>query len=239
MNNNYLEYIDMLSQKLAFNDFNNVEFGRYPEAGFPILFDTSLELWLEECNFRVGVWSRNEFDIHGDEYPVRTLGLLLISRAVSAPVPAMLLRLETESSVNLIYLEPIKTELDFYSYAPKILQYKFCAELDEYSREGMIVRDIDRPSFGYLAKEDKVERLMREIPEWAEDALIIDGTANSALRLGAMLLDLTHPSRPGEGLMHLQRRFEQVCALTYSIDWKLTLTDCPLNNQQTRYRLKK
>ncbi len=234
MNNGYMEYIDILFQKLKFNEFNSVEFDRYSESDFPILFDTLLELRLEECNFGVGVWNRNEFDIHGDEHPVRTLGLLLISRAVSAPVQAMLLRLDTESGVNFIYLDPIKAELNFYDCVPKVLEYKFCAETDDYSRECMIVKNIDRPSFGYLAKDDKAERLNREIPEWARSGLIIGGTANSALRLGSMLLDLTHPTRPGGGLMQLQRRFEQVCALTYSIDFKLTLTDCSLNLMTSR-----
>lgn len=171
---------------------------------------------------------QSRVELHGGANAVRTLGLALLSRAVLAPAPAMLIRLDEESEIDLIYLEPLKGQLDFYDCVPKILEYKFCAELDEYSREGMVVRDADRPSFHCLSakfRNDRVECLIREIPESVENVLIIDGTANSALRLGAMLLDLTHPSRPGGGLMHLQRRFDQVCAMTYSIDLELRLTD--------------
>lgn len=224
MKNSYLEYIEVIRQKLAINSFNDLEVTRYPDVNLPIVFERSLPVVVEAYVFAGGVSVQNRVDIHGDEHSVRTLGLVLISRAISAPVPAMLLRLETDSEVNLIYLEPIKAELNFYDCVPTALEYKFCLGLDEYSRECMVVRDIDRPSFGYLAKDNKVERLMREIPDWVGNALIIDGTANSALRLGAMLLDLTHPSRPGGGLMHLQRRFDQVCALTYSIDFELRLS---------------
>lgn len=223
MKNSYLEYIDTLGQRLACNGFNNLEFARCSETNFPILFEAPLKLLMEAYVFGGGVSVRNTVEIYGDAHSVRTLGLVLISRAVSSPAPAMLIKLETELEVNLIYLEPIKGQLDFYGCVPSLLEYKFCAETDEHSRECMIVADHDRPSFGFLAKKNKVERLMREIPEWVENALIIDGTANSMLRLGAMLLDLTHPSLPGGGLMHLQRRFDQVCAMTYSIDLELKL----------------
>jgi hypothetical protein len=225
MNNNYFEYIDTLNNDLKDSDFNSLEITKYFYLDFPSVFERPLALTVEAYVFGGGVSVQNRVDIHGDEHSVRTLGLILISRAISAPVPAMLLRLETRSEINLIYLEPIEGQLNFYDCVPTVLKYIFCAATDEYSREGMIVRDIDRPSFGYLTKKNKVECLAREIPEWARNALIIDGTANSALRLGAMLLDLTHPSRPGGGLMHLQRRFDQVCAMTYSIDWELRLTD--------------
>jgi hypothetical protein len=225
MTNNYLKYINRLGRELADNGFNSLEFVKYAEADISREIIDITSITVEVYGFARGIASRYGVQVIGDEHSVRLLGLILISRAMSSPVPAMLLRLETDSEVNLIYLEPIKAELNFYDCVPKLLEYRFCSETDEYSREGMVVKDIDRPSFGHLPKQDKVERLMRQIPEWVGDALSIDGTANSTLRLGAMLLDLTHPSRPGGGLMHLQRRFEQVCALTYSIDLELRLTD--------------
>ena len=222
MSNSYFQYIEDLARRLAANSFNAVEIVRDSHADLPLMLENPLPILVEAYVYRGG---RSRVEIHSDAHSVRILGLILISRAVLAPVVAMSIKLDVESEINLLYLDPIKGQLDFYECVPTVLEYKFCAEMDEYSREGRVVEDRYRPGFHYLSKQDKGERLTREIPEWVESALVIEGTANSALRLGAMLLDLTHPSRPGGGLMHLQRRFDQVCAMTYSIDWELRLID--------------